>query len=83
MINYSIKNLDKLEVVEVKEEEEQRVALASLTPLAFTSYIITSIDPLKLNQTAAQIASFFSNLDSSLVEGLKFSSTTRVVLSSL
>ena len=49
MINYSIKNLDELEVVEVKEKEEQRVALASLTPLAFTSYIVTSIDPPKPN----------------------------------
>ena len=83
MINYSIKNLNKLKVVEVREEEEQRVALVSLTPLAFTSYIIASIDPPKPNQTATQIASFLSNLDSSLVEGLKFSSTTRVVLSSL
>ena len=83
MINYGIKNLDKLEVVEVREEEEQRVTLVSLTPLAFTSYIITSINPLKPNQTATQIASFLSNLDSSLVEGLEFSSTTKVVLSSL
>ena len=83
MINYSIKNLDKLEVVEVREEEEQRVALASFTLLAFTSYIVAFIDPLKLNQIATQIASFLSNLDSSLVEGLEFSSTTRVVLYSL
>ena len=83
MINYSIKNLDKLEVVEVREEEEQRVVLVSLTLLAFASYIVTSIDPLKPNQTAAQIASFLSNLDSSLVKGLEFSGTIRVGLSSL
>ena len=83
MINYGIKNLDKLEVVEVKEEEEQKVALASLTPLAFTSYIITSINPPKPNQIATQIASFLSNLDSSLVEGLEFGSTARAALSSL
>ena len=49
IINHSIKNLDKLEVVKVREEEEQRVTLVSLTPLAFTFYIITSINPLKPN----------------------------------
>ena len=83
MINYGIKNLDKLEVVEVREEEEQRVALVSFTPLAFTSYIIASIDPPKSDQTATQIASFLSDLDSSLVEGLEFGSTARAALSSL
>ena len=49
IINCGIKNLDKLEAVEVREEEEQRVALASLTPLAFASYIVASTDPPKPN----------------------------------